>query len=305
MSRVSVVRRSGAATLAAGFALLAGAFTAMLIASPSAHAVTREVDLSYGTLLGSAANLGTVDVTTGDTVAFTAISGKSHANTVKIYPKNPPGGPPSATISVGTSYNHTFGSAGSATYSWTAYTAGVQDGSGLVKIEVSDPPPPPPSSDTPTPSDTPTDNPTDTGTPTGTGTATGTATGTPTGTGTAAGPGGGSTAPPGGGGGISFPHTSTIPNNPIVGFAPPPRDPNGATPTVDPGDLGSGKGSIPGGLPSSDSPDGTATDINGQPVLADKVKPVKVPTALAIASIAALAAVSSVFAFRQLGQRTH
>jgi len=264
----------------------------MMLYSPAAHADPVTVTIDSKVASGT-------NVFTGDSVTIKAI-GTGYVS-IWLYTSHLPDGSSSkVTLTSGHSAGpYHFPSSGSYGFSWTVNTLlGTSDKSAT--IDVVDPPPPPSSSVSSAPSNTPTGTTTGTGagTPTGTATGTGTPTGTHTGTGA-------HTTPAGGGGGISFPNTSTIPNNPILGFAPPPRDPNGATPTVDPGQLGTGKGSIPNGLPAFSTTGAPATDSSGQPVLADKAKPLKVPTALAITSISALAIVSSMFAYRQLGQRAH
>jgi len=278
--------------LLAAIATFALGAVAILLLQPAAHADSASVTL------GKSSYSGAVTIEAGGSVTFSAIPTQG-ANLLLysgMYLSGP--GVDAYFIKAGGQMPPvTFPSAGDAKYTWKPKcTCGVH--SWTVTISVTDPPPPPPTSSTPVdPTSTDPGNPSTTAGGTPTGTPTGTTTGTGTGTGTAVPSGSGT-----GAGGISFGSGGVIDNNnPLpIGFNGPPADPNHPTPVI-PNPIGSGEGVVPtGGATSGATSSGSSQTLDE--VANSKAVSKGRPTSLAIISIAVLAIVSSVYAYRRLGE---
>lgn len=284
-----VTRRSAQRSLGALGALALGALAIVLL-QPAAHANSAGVTMGDGTA-------SPISIYTGDSVTFYA---PASVKGVTFYTGMTLTGPGAGgVVKAGTGFSIPFGGTGSVTYTWKCKCIGLKTPSGGVSIQVTSPPPPPDSS---TPVDPSSSDPGGgpSGTPTGTPTGTTTPTGTPTGTGAHP---SGSTSNAGGGGGISIgPGGSVGGGNDIpIGFNGPPRDPNNPTPTI-PNPIGTGAGQIPTG--SNVVIAQTPSTSQGSIVEVSKSTPVKSrPTSLAIIAIAALAIVSSMYAYRRLGEQ--
>ena len=290
MSRLG--SRSRAACVAAAVAVgtfLAGALALAVIASP-ANAATHTVTLT-------AKSFGTVDVDYGDTVTFTAgadgtVIGKNYQY---IALSNAFG---TIDIAQGTSSPPvTMTAPGSYAYSWKFVykVLGIPatDNGSNGTITVASPPPPPSSSSVP-PVDGSSTAPGTTAPSTGTSTPGSTAPASKTSTGAST-PAGGITIGPGG-----VITSAAIP----LGFGGPPPDPNQPTPSI-PNPIGTGVGVVPTSGPASAlQPTSSAASTQTLVEVASAMPTAKDrPTSLAIVAIAALAIVSSLYAYRRLGEQ--
>lgn len=277
--------------LVAALAACALAALAGLLMQPAAHAESATVTMSDG-------GGQTISITTGESVTFDA---PTSWKGIPVYSGMTLSGPGVNTlVKPGGSVTIRFPSPGTANYAWRAkcVTLGHVP-AGAASVQATDPPPPPGSS-TPAGPGSQTSGPGGSTAPGGGSTGPGGST-APAGSSAAGSPTPGASSSGAAGGGISLgpnPILNTVDEVPL-GFNGPPADPNNPTPSI-PNPAGTGTiptgQTIPSVVPSTASSSRTVVEA-AKASPASKTR----PTGLAIASIGVLAIVSSLYAYRRLG----